>query len=106
MKVDVSSFNTAFDAFAATAAAYPGKSFLAIPAKADRDYFPAGVEFTYAQAHAHILELRDLYQRSGVGHGHRVALLLGNRPEHFFHLFALNSLGAGVVPLNPDAMAE
>jgi len=106
VKVDISVFDTAFAAFEATAKAYPDKSFLAIPAKADRDYFPAGVEFTYAQAHASILKLRELYSRSGIGHGHRVALLLGNRPEHFFHLFALNSLGAGVVPLNPDAMAE
>jgi crotonobetaine/carnitine-CoA ligase len=104
--VDVSGFPTAFAAFEATAKAYPGKSFLAIPAKADRDYYPAGVEFTYAEAHERILGLRDLYSRSGVGHGHRVALLLGNRPDHFFHLFALNSLGAGVVPLNPDALAE
>jgi acyl-CoA synthetase (AMP-forming)/AMP-acid ligase II len=106
VNVDVTKFNTAFDAFAATAAAYPDKSFLAIPAKADRDYHPAGVEFTYAEALECIQALRDLYSRSGVGHGHRVALLLGNRPEHFFHLFALNSLGAGIVPLNPDAMAE
>jgi acyl-CoA synthetase (AMP-forming)/AMP-acid ligase II len=103
VNVDVTKFNTAFDAFAATAAAYPDKSFLAIPAKADRDYDPAGVEFTYAQALERIQTLRDLYIRSGVGHGHRVALLLGNRPEHFFHLFALNSLGAGIVPLNPDS---
>jgi len=95
--VDVSKFSTAFDAFKATVAAYPDKSFLAIPAKAGRDYCPDGAEFTYAQAMARIQVLRDLYARSGIGHGHRVALLLGNRPEHFFHLFALNSLGAGIV---------
>jgi crotonobetaine/carnitine-CoA ligase len=104
--VDVSGFPTAFAAFEATAKAHPDKSFLAIPAKADRDYHPDGVEFTYEEAHQRIVALRALYERSGVGHGHRVALLLGNRPEHFFHLFALNSLGAGVVPLNPDALAE
>jgi crotonobetaine/carnitine-CoA ligase len=106
VNVDISQFSTAFDAFAATARAYPDKSFLAIPAKVDRDYCPDGAEFTYKEAMAHIQALRDLYVRSGVGHGHRVALLLGNRPEHFFHLFALNSLGAGIVPLNPDAMVE
>jgi crotonobetaine/carnitine-CoA ligase len=53
-----------------------------------------------------VLALRALYERSGVGHGHRVALLLGNRPEHFFHLFALNALGASAVPLNPDNREE
>ncbi len=106
MDVDVSKFSTAFDAFTATVAAYPDKSFLAIPAKQGRDYLPDGAEFTYAEAAARIEALRNLYSRSGIGHGHRVALLMGNRPEHFFHLFALNSLGASIVPLNPDAMAD
>jgi acyl-CoA synthetase (AMP-forming)/AMP-acid ligase II len=96
-------FTTIFAAFEATAKAYPGNAFLAVPAKADRDYDPAGVEFTYREALDRILALRALYERSGVGHGHRVALLLGNRPEHFFHLFALNAVGASIVPLNPDS---
>ncbi len=99
-------FDTAFQAFAATADAYPDNAFLCIPARADRDYWPMGVEYTYAQARERILALKALYARSGVGHGHRVALLLGNRPEHFFHLFALNALGASIVPLNPDNTAD
>ena len=106
MDVDISKFSTAFDAFKSTAASWPDKSFLCIPAKPGRDYLPDGAEFTYAQAMARIEPLRALYASSGIGHGHRVALLMGNRPEHFFHLFALNSLGAGIVPLNPDAMAD
>ncbi|MDB5393307.1 MAG: long-chain fatty acid--CoA ligase [Rhodospirillales bacterium] len=99
-------FTSAFAAFEATAKAHPDNAFLAVPARADRDYYPAGVEFTYRAALDHILELRSLYERSGIGHGHRVALLLGNQPEHFFHLFALNALGASVVPLNPDNRPE
>ena len=95
-------FPSAFAAFATTATAYPDNAFLCIPAKGDRDYCPAGAEFTYRQALERIEVLLALYSASGVGHGHRVALLLGNRPEHFFHLFALNALGASVVPLNPD----
>jgi crotonobetaine/carnitine-CoA ligase len=95
-------FPTAFAAFQATAQAHPDNAFLCIPAKADRDYHPDGVEFTYREALERIAALRALYEGCGVGHGHRVALLLGNRPEHFFHLFALNGLGASVVPLNPD----
>jgi crotonobetaine/carnitine-CoA ligase len=96
------SFATAFAAFAETARAHPGNAFLCIPARADRDYLPAGAEFGYGEALERILALRRLYAESGIGHGHRVALLLGNRPEHFFHLFAVNALGAGIVPLNPD----
>ena len=32
--------------------------------------------------------------------GHRVGLMLENRPAAFLHWFALNALGASVVPLN------
>ena len=31
----------------------------------------------------------------------RVAMLFGNRPDHFWHLMALNKIGASAVPLNP-----
>ena len=37
-----------------------------------------------------------------MAHGHRVALLLENRPEFFLHYLALNALGTSVVPINPD----
>jgi len=60
------------------------------------------VEFTYCQARAAVLALRERYAASGYGHGHRVALLLENRPEFFFHYLALNALGCGIVPVNPD----
>ena len=42
------------------------------------------------------------YAAAGYGHGHRVALLLENRPEFFFHYLALNALGCSIVPINPD----
>ena len=42
------------------------------------------------------------YRASGYGTGHRVGLILENRPAVFVHWFALNALGASVVPLNPD----
>ena len=42
------------------------------------------------------------YRASGFGHGHRVAILLENRPEHFLHKLALNALGVSCVPINPD----
>ena len=96
MKVDISGFDNAFAAFEATAKAYPDKSFLAIPAKADRDYFPAGVEFTYSQAHAQIPRTcGDLYQRSGVRptwpSADSPCCWATGRKSIFFHLFALNS---------------
>ena len=47
-----------------------------------------------------------LYRAAGYGHGHRVAMLLENRPEHFLHKLALNTLGASCVPINPDYRAD
>jgi acyl-CoA synthetase (AMP-forming)/AMP-acid ligase II len=93
---------TVFAAFEATAAAAPDHAFLCAPPAPGRAWDPDGVEYTYAEARAHVLALRERYAAAGYGHGHRVALLLENRPEFVFHYLALNALGAGVVPVNPD----
>src|SRR6266850_7083657 len=93
---------TVFDAFMATAQAAPDHVFLCAPPAAGRAYHPDGIELTYAQTRDAVLTLRDRYVGAGYGHGHRVALLLENRPEFFFHYLALNALGVGLVPINPD----
>ena len=93
---------TVFEAFLATAQAAPDNVFLCAPPAAGRAYHPDGVEFTYGQTREAALALREVYAAAGYGHGHRVALLLENRPEFFFHYLALNALGAGIVPINPD----
>ena len=62
-------------------------------------------EITYAQAAARVDRLIERYRAAGYGAGHRVALLLENRPIFFMHWFALNALGASVVPVNPDLRA-
>ncbi len=94
--------NTVAEAFAATAAENGGAAFLIVPARADRDWHPAGVEVSYAEAAREVVELRERYAAAGYGLGHRVALLLENRPEFFLHYLALNGLGVGIVPINPD----
>ena len=94
--------DSVFDAFMATAAAAPDHVFLVAPPAPGRAYHPDGVELTYGEVRARVLELRDVYAAAGFGHGHRVALLLENRPEFFFHYLALNALGCGIVPINPD----
>jgi acyl-CoA synthetase (AMP-forming)/AMP-acid ligase II len=94
--------STVFAAFMATADAASDHPFLSVPPASGRAYCPEGVEFTYGQARAEIMALHQAYGSAGYGHGHRVALLLENRPEFFFHYLALNGLGCGVVPINPD----
>lgn len=61
-----------------------------------------GQGWTYAEAGQEIDRLAELYCSNGWGAGHRVALGVGNHPRHFFHFLALNSIGASIVPLNPD----
>ncbi|MFN4098261.1 MAG: AMP-binding protein [Pararhodobacter sp.] len=58
--------------------------------------------WTYAEVAAEVEALRQSYAAAGYGPGHRVALLLENRPAHFLHWLALNGLGVSVVPVNPD----
>jgi acyl-CoA synthetase (AMP-forming)/AMP-acid ligase II len=94
--------NTVFDAFMATAKEAPDHAFLAAPPDPGRAYHPDGLELTYGQACIEVLRLREVYAAAGFNHGHRVALLLENRPQFFFHYLALNALGCSIVPINPD----
>ncbi|HTY77576.1 MAG TPA: AMP-binding protein [Candidatus Bathyarchaeia archaeon] len=93
---------TVFEAFSRTAREAPDHAFLCAPPAAGRAYHPDGIEFTYRQTEDAALALREIYQAAGYGHGHRVALLMENRPEFFFHFLALNALGVSIVPVNPD----
>jgi acyl-CoA synthetase (AMP-forming)/AMP-acid ligase II len=93
---------TVFSFFAGVAAGAAARPFICIPPRADRTYLPDGADITYGEVLARTLELQRDYARAGYGHGHRVALLLENRPEFYFHFFALNGLGASIVPINPD----
>jgi len=86
----------------ATAARFPANQFLLIPASACAGYADGPIALNYAEALAQVDHLAKCYRSAGLGAGHRVALLLENRPDFFLHWFALNALGASVVPVNPD----
>jgi len=93
---------TVHDAFAQAAAAHPDLPFLCIPAREGRDYAPDGYEITYGEALKEVSARAERLRAAGYGPGHRVALMLDNRPEHVFTQLALYALGATQVPVNPD----
>lgn len=93
------------EAFARAAGAYADRAFLAAPSGAHRPWHKHGWEINYAAARREVDRLAATYRRAGFGHGHRIAMLLDNRPEHFLHKLALNTLGVSCVPVNPDYRA-
>ncbi len=95
-------YQSVYEAFAAAAARQPDAAFLCVPARAARAWWPQGGDITYGQMATRVVGQRAAYADAGYGPGHRVALLLENRPVFFEHYLALNSLGAGIVPINPD----
>ncbi len=94
--------NTLWLAVADTAATRPALPCLSVPPRAVRDYLPDGIAWTYGEVAERTAALIERYAAAGYGHGHRVAVLLENRPEFMLHFLALNALGCWAVPLNPD----
>jgi crotonobetaine/carnitine-CoA ligase len=97
---------TISDALFRATDAYAARPFLAVPAGAHRSYHRDGYEIGFAQAGREVRALIARYRAAGYGLGHRVAMLLDNRPEHFLHKLALNTLGVSCVPINPDYRAN
>ena len=88
---------TVFSAFERSAAAHERKPFL--------EYPPRRIRLSYGEALERVADIAARYRARGYGAGHRVALLLDHRPEFLLHFLALNSIGASVVPLNPEYRA-
>ncbi|MEO1612515.1 MAG: AMP-binding protein, partial [Pseudomonadota bacterium] len=86
------------DVWSEAAARWPDADFLVQP-DPDGD---APKTWTYAEAARDVEALRGRLETAGYGHGHRIALLMGNRPEFFLIKLAANALGISLVPVNPD----
>jgi len=97
--------NTVYQAFTDAARQWPDQPFLCIMPETAKIYGIAAGEITYRQAQERINGLITAYAAAGYGHGHRVGLLLENRPDFLLHWFALNSLGVSVVPINAELRA-
>nr|WP_283817944.1 AMP-binding protein [Bradyrhizobium jicamae] len=72
-----------------------------LPETADIYGIAAG-EISYRAMLGRVDRRRDEFASRGYGLGHRVGLLLQNRPAFIELWFALNALGVSVVPINPD----
>lgn len=97
--------NTVYQAFALAASRWAKRPFLCVLPETAEIYGITAGELRYAEAAERIETLRAAYAAAGYGHGHRVGILLENRPAFFLHWFALNGLGVSVVPINPDMRA-
>ena len=97
--------DTVFTAFRATAERWPDNPFLHILPETAGYYGIAPGIIPYGEALAVAERLAGAYREAGYGVGHRVGLLLENRPAFFLHWLALNALGAGVVPINAELRA-
>ncbi|SFN15044.1 Acyl-CoA synthetase (AMP-forming)/AMP-acid ligase II [Variovorax sp. OV329] len=94
--------NTVHDVFAATAARTPQAEFLFTESVTARAYGIAAGALHWGEAAGEVARLRQAYEKAGWGHGHRVGLLLENRPAFLLHWLALNALGVSVVPINAE----
>ncbi len=99
---DPLSFDCVHDFFAHTADVYPERAFVEVLAETSGIYGITAGEISYRGMSERVSDLRERYRSAGYGVGHRVGMLLENRPSFFEHWFALNGLGVSIVPVNPD----
>ena len=98
-------FPSVYAAFCATAARLPDRPFLRVLPETAGIYGIAAGDISYGAALAQVRRARESYRLAGYGFGHRVGLLLENRPAFFIQFLALNSLGVSVVPIGLDLRA-
>jgi len=98
--------DSVYELFRRTADRYSEAAFLHIPVQATAGYADGPVNLSYGEAGERVERLMASYRGAGYGRGHRIALLLQNRAEFFLHWFALNGLGACVVPVNHEMTRE
>jgi acyl-CoA synthetase (AMP-forming)/AMP-acid ligase II len=95
-------FERPYDALVSGALRWPRSPFLCVLEETAHVFGIEAREYTFEESLSEVQLRRMAFQRCGVRPGHRVGLMLENRPDFFFHWLALNALGAAVVPLNAD----
>jgi acyl-CoA synthetase (AMP-forming)/AMP-acid ligase II len=93
---------TVYEAFRRTVREHAEKDFLCVLPRTAASYGIAARTVSYRNAASEVDFLFGRYREAGYGHGHRVGLMVENRPAFFFHWLALNALGVSVVPFNTE----
>lgn len=94
--------STVFQRFSEVAQRRGAAPFLMVMDETAQIYSIAAGEVSYAEMAARVASWAQAFADAGYGAGHRVGLLLQNRPAYVEIWLALNALGASVVPINPD----
>lgn len=93
---------TVYTRFKSTAAMQGDAPFLHVLEETAQVYgIPQG-DISYDEMAQRVEDWRNRFMDAGYGAGHRVGLLLENRPVFLEICLALNAIGASVVPINPD----
>jgi acyl-CoA synthetase (AMP-forming)/AMP-acid ligase II len=93
---------TVYERFRETALRCGEAGFLNVLPETAEIYGIAAGEISYRAMLERVARRRTAFANRGYGEGHRVGLLLQNRPAFIELWFALNALGVSVVPINPD----
>jgi acyl-coenzyme A synthetase/AMP-(fatty) acid ligase len=94
--------STVHAAFNKVASRRADADFLAVDSVTAQTYgIPVGTR-SWREVAGEVDRLLAAYASAGYGHGHRVGLLLENRPAFFTHWLALNALGVSIVPIHAD----
>ena len=88
--------------FGEVARQYDNNPFLMVPRDPDRSYDPDGRTISYGTAAAIVDRFAEMLVAAGYGYGHRIAVLLENRPENLLLKLACAATGVSWVPVNPD----
>ena len=64
------------------------------------------IKISYLEALGLVTRYEKILSKSGCAAGERVALLLGNKVDHYLIKLAANNLGISVVPINPEASPD
>jgi acyl-coenzyme A synthetase/AMP-(fatty) acid ligase len=96
---------TVHDAFGRVAARRGDADFLCVEGVTAAAYAIDPGPRSWREVAGEVERLRVAYAQAGYGHGHRVGLLLENRPAFFTHWLALNALGISIVPIHADLRA-